>query len=112
MKNDVRQLSQCSECGQKIDPSLTTCPLCHDSLGLEALAGIDPNIKVKNQKRAVLFSALLGGLGIHKFYLDQPIEGSLYLLFSWTLVPIIIGWIDAIRTSKMSPSSFEQRYCR
>ena len=112
MKNGVQQVSQCSECGQKIDLSVTNCPLCHDADGLEALAGIDPQIKVKNQKRAVWFSVLLGGLGVHKFYLGQHLEGSLYLLFSWTLVPMIIGWFDAIRTSKMSRFSFEQRYCR
>ena len=36
----------------------------------------------------------LGGIGAHAFYYRKYVKGSLYLLFSWTFVPILLGWID------------------
>ena len=112
MKRSARPCSQCTECSQKIDLNLVTCPQCHAAQGLVALAGIDPSIHIKNQKRAIRFSFIFGGLGLHKFYLGQYLKGSLYLMFSWTLVPMIVGWVDAFRTMKMSPFNFQQRYSR
>ncbi len=112
MKSSDYPLSLCAECNEKINHNLPTCPQCHGAQGLEALAGIDPNIRIKNQKLAIWFSILLGCFGLHKFYLGQYFMGGLYLAFSWTLVPMIIGWVDAIRTKKMSPFSFAQRYSR
>jgi TM2 domain-containing membrane protein YozV len=106
------QKIDCPQCSQKIDINLVTCPQCHVVQGLEALSGVDPYIRIKNQKLTIWFSLLFGGLGVHKFYLGQHLKGSLYLIFSWTLVPMIVGWIDAVRTMKMSPFNFQQRYCR
>ncbi|WOT05835.1 TM2 domain-containing protein [Shewanella youngdeokensis] len=106
------QHTDCPQCSKKIDLNLLTCPQCHAAQGLEALSGVDPDIRIKNQKLAVLFSVLFGGLGMHKFYLGRHLEGSLYLIFCWTLVPVVIGWVDAVRTLKMSAFNFEQRYCR
>ena len=112
MKRSARPSSQCTECSQKIDLNLVTCPQCHAAQGLEALAGIDPSIHIKNQKLAIRFSFIFGGLGLHRFYLGQYLKGRLYLMFSWTLVPMIVGWVDAFRTMKMSPFNFQQRYSR
>ncbi|WP_076541599.1 TM2 domain-containing protein [Shewanella sp. UCD-KL21] len=106
------QQINCPQCSQKIDLNQVTCPQCHAALGLDALGGVDPDVRIKNQKLAIWFSVLFGGLGLHKFYLGQYLKGSLYLLFSWTLVPMVAGWVDAIRTIKMSPFSFQQRYSR
>ena len=102
----------CTQCSHQIDLNAVICPQCHAAQGLEALAGVDPEVHIKNQNLTVWFSFLFGGLGLHRFYLGQYVKGSLYLVFSWTLVPMVVGWIDAIRTLKMSPFSFEQRYCR
>jgi hypothetical protein len=93
----------CPQCSQKIDINLVTCPQCHVVQGLEALSGVDPYIRIKNQKLTIWFSLLFGGLGVHKFYLGQHLKGSLYLIFSWTLVPMIVGKIDAVRTMKKNP---------
>ncbi|MCL1049658.1 NINE protein [Shewanella abyssi] len=102
----------CPQCSKKIDLNLVSCPQCHAAQGLEAFSGVDPDIRIKNQKLAIWFGFLFGGLGLHKFYLGQHLKGSLYLVFSWTLVPIVVGWVDAVRTLKMSPFNFQQRYCR
>ena len=46
----------------------------------------------------VLLAIFLGGLGIHHFYLRRHGLGVLYLLFSWTGIPTVLGWIDAFFT--------------
>ncbi len=102
----------CPQCSHKIDLNSISCPQCHAAQGLESFAGVDPDMRIKNQKLAIWFSFLLGGLGLHKFYLGQHLKGSLYLAFSWTLVPMVVGWVDAFRTLKMTPFNFEQRYCK
>ncbi len=42
----------------------------------------------------VLLALFLGGFGIHKFYLGQTGMGLLYLIFSWTGIPWVLGWIE------------------
>lgn len=48
--------------------------------------------------------------GIHKFYLGQKTQGILYLLFFWTLIPGLLGLIDAARYLLMDDDEFERRY--
>ena len=48
----------------------------------------------KDEVVGVLLALFLGGLGIHKFYLGQTGLGVLYLVFSWTGIPSIIGFIE------------------
>lgn len=50
----------------------------------------------KNKIAAGLLGIFLGGLGVHKFYLGQIGLGIVYLLFSWTGIPMIIGFIEGI----------------
>lgn len=45
---------------------------------------------------AGLLGIFLGGLGIHKFYMGKVGMGILYLLFCWTGIPAIIGFIEGI----------------
>ncbi|HWZ50691.1 MAG TPA: NINE protein [Granulicella sp.] len=48
----------------------------------------------KNEAVGVLFALFLGGFGIHKFYMGENGLGILYLLFSWTGIPWVIGFIE------------------
>jgi TM2 domain-containing membrane protein YozV len=56
------------------------------------------NVK-KNPTTAVLLALFLGGIGIHKFYLNQVGAGIVYLLFCWTCIPEIIAFIEAFTIS-------------
>jgi TM2 domain-containing membrane protein YozV len=49
----------------------------------------------KDEVIGVLLAVFLGGLGIHHFYLRRDGLGLLYLLFSWTGIPMVIAWIEA-----------------
>ena len=43
----------------------------------------------------VLLAVFLGSFGIHHFYLHRNGLGVLYLLFSWTGIPALLGFIEA-----------------
>lgn len=65
---------------------------------------------MKNKTLAAVLSLLLGGIGIHKFYLGKNKQGILYLLFFWTFIPSILGLIDAIKLFMMSNEDFDFKY--
>lgn len=69
-------------------------------------------VRVGNRSRllAVLFAFFLGGLGVHKFYLGQPIVGLLYLLLSWTFIPLVIGFVEGVLLLFMSNHAFDMKY--
>lgn len=65
---------------------------------------------LKSKVVAGVLAILLGGLGIHKFYLGKLGQGVLYLLFSWTGIPSIIGLIEGILYLFKSDEEFNRQY--
>ena len=61
---------------------------------------------------AALFAILLGGIGIHKFYLGRVGWGIVYLIFFWTGIPMIVGIIEGIVYLTMSDEAFAAKYAR
>lgn len=64
----------------------------------------------KSRVVAALLAFFLGGMGIHKFYLGRAGWGIIYLLFSWTAIPMILGFIEGIIYLCMSNKAFESKY--
>jgi len=64
----------------------------------------------KDKTTAGIFALLLGGLGIHKFYLGQTGAGIVYLLFFWTCIPALIAFVEGILFLTMSDEAFAERY--
>ncbi|MCP4810366.1 MAG: NINE protein [Proteobacteria bacterium] len=64
----------------------------------------------KNKIVAALLALFLGGLGIHKFYLGQTVQGVIYLIFCWTGVPVLIGFVEAVLYLVSSDEAFAQKY--
>lgn len=94
----------CSSCGEIIKREAEICPECGVRQRPPAgSSGVDRTV-------AGVFALLLGGLGVHKFYLGQTVQGLLYLCFSWTLVPAIIGFIEGIRYLLMTDVRFQRKY--
>lgn len=50
----------------------------------------------RDEVAGVLFAIFLGGLGIHHFYLRRNGLGLIYLLLSWTGMPTLIAWVEAV----------------
>jgi TM2 domain-containing membrane protein YozV len=49
----------------------------------------------KDVTTGVLLALLLGGIGAHRFYMGEIGWGVVYLLFSWTAIPMFVGFIEA-----------------
>ena len=59
-------------------------------------SGINPSWPIKSKVAAGILGILLGGIGVHKFYLGKVGMGILYLCFCWTGIPALIGFIEGI----------------
>lgn len=59
---------------------------------------------------AALLALFTGGFGIQKFYLGQITLGVLSIIFSFTFIPMLIGFIDFIRFMVMSDAEFDLKY--
>lgn len=67
---------------------------------------------MKNKTTAALLAFFLGGIGIHQFYLGNNGKGILYLIFSWTFIPLLIAFIDFFILILMSDEQFNFNYNR
>jgi TM2 domain-containing membrane protein YozV len=60
----------------------------------------------RSQAGAVLL-ALFGGLfGLHHFYVGKSRRGFWYLAFFWLALPMVLGWIDAMRLALLDDRQF------
>lgn len=66
----------------------------------------------KSRVTAGILAILLGGLGIHKFYLGRTGLGIIYLIFFWTYIPAILGLIEGIIYLISSDNSFASKHDR
>lgn len=66
----------------------------------------------KSNVVAGLLGIFVGGLGIHKFYMGKGLQGLLYLLFFWTGIPMIVGFIEGIIYLMESQEKFNSRLPR
>ncbi len=69
--------------------------------------GINLSWPEKSKVAAGVLAILLGTFGVHKFYLGSPIKGILYILFFWTYIPAIIGFIEGIIYLTQSEHNFQ-----
>ncbi|MFA9516822.1 NINE protein [Halopenitus sp. H-Gu1] len=94
----------CPSCGSIIKKQAEICPEC----------GVRPtgtgSSNEKDRIAAGIFALLLGGIGVHKFYLGQTKMGILYLCFFWTGIPAIVGFIEGIIYLTKSDEEFQRRY--
>ncbi|OAD40916.1 hypothetical protein LPB303_16550 [Polaribacter atrinae] len=77
---------------------------------------MNKKLRLAKQKRkskrtaTILAFPILGGLGIHKFYLGNIGQGVLYFLFSFLLIPAIISLFEFISYLSMSVESFDIKF--
>lgn len=127
----------CPQCGAPVDAASSKCEYCGASLTpaqpVQPIQAAQPvqqpvqtvyvqqpavnaeraNWPIKSKIVAGILAILLGSLGIHKFYLGQKGKGILYLLFFWTYVPSILGFIEGIMILCSNDENFQIKYqCR
>ncbi|MBT8397248.1 MAG: TM2 domain-containing protein [Gemmatimonadetes bacterium] len=66
----------------------------------------------KNRSISVGLALVFGGIGAHKFYVDKPGKGLLYMLFSWTGIPSLIGIFEAVKYIRMDEEEYHQKFFR
>lgn len=95
----------CSACAQGMSKEAHACPKCgHPNAENPTLSGT-----AKSKTAAGLLALFVGGLGIHKFYLNKAGLGIAYLLFCWTFVPAIIAFVEAIIYFTQSDKAFSEK---
>jgi len=83
----------------------------------EAMEYMKTNRKYHRKKKkwvAVVLALLFGGIGVHKFYLDRPLIGIVYVLFflfGLAILTILVSAIEAvILLIGTSPEEFDRKY--
>jgi len=101
----------CQDCGAQISARAEICPKCGvRQLAPPAPAVLAPVTTGRNKVVAALFAIFLGDFGVHKFYLGQVGPGIVYLIFFWTGIPAIIGFIEGIIYLTMTDQAFAAKY--
>lgn len=95
----------CRGCGKEIHQQAPACPHC----GFVQAAEAASTKGLKNRGVAALLAFLLGGLGVHRFYLGQW-WGIFYLLLIWTLLPCLVAVIEAIVFLCTSDENWDRKY--
>ncbi len=63
--------------------------------------------KEKRHTEAGILAIVLGGLGIHKFYLGKYGKGLLYVAFCWTFIPALLSIAEGIHYLTQTQEQFE-----
>ena len=126
-REDIKAGSlKCRHCGEVLDPALRAAEEAKrqaysqgpvivnnnvsSSSSASSVAGSHGLRGTKSKSTAALLALFLGGIGIHKFYLGQWVQGIFYLVFCWTFVPAIIATIECLIYLFMSHETFYRRY--
>ena len=108
-------LKPCPECNAEVSDKAASCPRCGAPISAPPPVQQVQVVAYRPEKSksvAVLLAMLLGGLGFHKFYLDKPVAGVLYLVFCWTFIPSIIGFLEGLAYLSHSDEAFQKRYVK
>lgn len=123
---------KCPQCGATVDSQANNCQFCGASLAQAQQQTAQPQqqyaqpqqqyaqpqqqyaqpVSAANEKSKVAAGVLgivLGGLGVHKFYLGHVGKGILYLLFCWTG---IIGLVEGIIYLTSTDDKFYSTYVK
>ncbi|MDD9923297.1 MAG: TM2 domain-containing protein [Boseongicola sp.] len=107
---------KCRHCGEFLDPAMRAAEEAKSERQQQNVVvslGSDRSHKHhsgKTKGTAAVLALFLGGLGAHKFYLDRPVQGIVYLVFCFTFVPAIISFFEGIYYALMSEDEFQQKY--
>jgi TM2 domain-containing membrane protein YozV len=110
-------LMACGACGRQLSARATTCPQCGAPVKVRSPAPSQP-VKYepvrdrvpKSRSVAIALAVLFGGIGLHKFYLNRPGLGVLYVLFCWTLIPAVLGLLEGLVYLILSDADFHRLY--
>jgi TM2 domain-containing membrane protein YozV/predicted RNA-binding Zn-ribbon protein involved in translation (DUF1610 family) len=98
----------CRGCGKPIHHQAQSCPECGAPQRISSPKNF--NNSPKERITAALLAMMLGGIGVHKFYLGQHGTGVVYVLFCWTFIPTVVGLIEGLIYLFQSDEDFNKKY--
>lgn len=110
---------KCRHCGETLDPAmrkaeeaLRASERSSGNVYMNAAVAAQPAYQLPPKSRmvAVLLAFFLGGFGAHKFYLNRPGQGLIYLIFFWTFIPAFIAFFEAIVYALSNDQAFHLKY--
>ena len=96
----------CSSCSKQISDQAISCPDCGQPNSARIGSGAGGR---KSRVSAGVLALLVGGIGVHKFYLGKVGQGFLYLIFFWTFIPAIVALIEGITYLVQDDVTFSQK---
>ena len=120
-------MKMCPKCGAMVEEGMFTCTSCGATLAGGArnvkaqpvnekkASNVNQTPNVKNQTTAVMLSALLGSLGVDRFYLGYLGLGVLKLLTAggmglWLIIDAVLVAADAVRPADGSDWAEDMPY--
>ena len=99
----------CEKCGTRIDAG-EYCPNCGCRQRIQPYPSTPapptevvytPDFgklgwKKVNKITMAVLSMLFGSFGVHKFYSGKILQGVVYILLCWTMIPAVLGFIEGI----------------
>ena len=102
-------VSYCPACGAQIYAGQAVCTNCGRNANPSGLGDFG-GPGVKNKTTAGILALLLGGIGIHKFYLGSWGWGIVYIVACLTGIPALVALIEGIVYLTMSEYDFQSKY--
>jgi len=96
----INNMVSCRACEKELHISANRCPHCGASQRTK---------RYKSKVATGVLAILLGGLGVHRFYLGQW-WGIFYLLLFWTMIPGIIAMIEGIVILVSNSEKWDNKY--
>lgn len=96
----MADMVHCRGCGAEIHRTAISCPKC---------GAAQRTRRYKSRVAAGILGLLLGGLGVHRFYLGQW-WGIFYLLFFWTWIPGLIAVVEGIVFLCSNQEGWDNKY--
>ena len=98
----------CRGCAKEIHESAVSCPACGAPQAAHGHGGGARG--GKSRTTAGILALLLGGVGVHKFYLGQTGMGILYLVFCLTGIPALVALVEGILYLTKTDQEFAAKY--
>ena len=107
----TRTMTFCRSCDKVIQQFAATCPHCRASQ-IQKPAWSRPQEPTHSKTTAGVLALLLGGIGIHKFYMGAWGWGLVYIVFCWTWIPALAALVEGIRYLTLSDANFQRKAAR
>ena len=116
----------CSNCGTQVAAGASFCASCGTPVAPTAQQaapqaapqqapqyapgyGQQPYYSGPQRVTAGILGIFLGWIGVHKFYCGKIGAGILYLIFFWTAIPAIAGFIEGIVYLAQDEAAFQRQ---